>query len=108
MIILKTSKLQYHLYAALGPHREKLQSNQRTAKDFFLPEDLRQALQRKSEATAKTFSSMSVLSSCQDDSNVLKISHFRMLSNIIHLSHWITRLHGTKPYSATQHGHTRL
>ena len=51
------SKLQHHLYADLGPHRDHLQANQRTPRDFFLPEDLRQTLQRKTEATLTTFPS---------------------------------------------------
>ncbi|MCJ1348224.1 PAB-dependent poly(A)-specific ribonuclease subunit 3, partial [Peltigera leucophlebia] len=45
--------LQHHLYAALGPHRD-LQPNQRTARDFFISEDLRQLLQKKTEATLHT------------------------------------------------------
>ncbi|KAI9690124.1 MAG: PAB-dependent poly(A)-specific ribonuclease subunit 3 [Bathelium mastoideum] len=46
--------LQYHLYAPLGPHRENLLAYQRTAHDFFLPDALREDLQRKSEATLQT------------------------------------------------------
>ncbi|KAL9076699.1 MAG: hypothetical protein Q9157_003568, partial [Trypethelium eluteriae] len=46
--------LQYHLYAPLGPHRENLLAYQRTAHDFFLPDSLREDLQRKSEATLQT------------------------------------------------------
>ncbi|KAL9094181.1 MAG: hypothetical protein Q9165_003596 [Trypethelium subeluteriae] len=46
--------LQYHLYAPLGPHRENLLAYQRTAHDFFLPDSLREDLQRKSEATLQS------------------------------------------------------
>ncbi|KAF2462013.1 PAB-dependent poly(A)-specific ribonuclease subunit PAN3 [Lineolata rhizophorae] len=46
-----TQPLQYHLYAPLGPHRENLAPYQRTVHDFFIPDNLREELQRKAEAT---------------------------------------------------------
>ena len=46
-----TQPLQYHLYAPMGPHRENLLAYQRTAHDFFMPDELRQDLQRKAEAS---------------------------------------------------------
>ncbi|KZF19720.1 hypothetical protein L228DRAFT_250792 [Xylona heveae TC161] len=46
-----TQPLQYHLYAPLGPHRENLLAYQRTAHDFFISDNLREELQRKSEAS---------------------------------------------------------
>ncbi|KAI1818501.1 hypothetical protein GGS20DRAFT_594433 [Poronia punctata] len=42
--------LQYHLYYPLAPIRDTLQPYQRPAFDFFLPESLREDLQKKSEA----------------------------------------------------------
>ncbi|KAL8983971.1 MAG: hypothetical protein Q9205_001943 [Flavoplaca limonia] len=53
-------QLQHHLYAALPPHRELSQPNQRTARDFFIPENLRQILARKSEASRMTIPSYRV------------------------------------------------
>lgn len=44
-------QLQYHLYAPLGPHREDLLPYQKLAHDFFMPEKLREELQKKSEAS---------------------------------------------------------
>jgi hypothetical protein len=44
-------QLQYHLYAPIGPHKEDILAYQRLAHDFFLPNDLREELQKKSEAT---------------------------------------------------------
>jgi hypothetical protein len=44
-------QLQYHLYAPLGPHRSKILAYQKTVYDFFLPENIREDLQRKAEAT---------------------------------------------------------
>lgn len=48
-------QLQHHLYANLGSSTVKLQPNQRQAQDSFLPEDLRQKMQRKSEAFLRNF-----------------------------------------------------
>ncbi|KAL0937886.1 pab-dependent poly -specific ribonuclease subunit pan3 [Colletotrichum truncatum] len=42
--------LQYHLYAPVGPYREDLLPFQRQVHDFFLPDKLREDMQRKSEA----------------------------------------------------------
>ena len=53
--------LQYHLYAPLGPHREALLPYQRVASDFFIPDALREDLQRKSAATLQTLPSMFAL-----------------------------------------------
>ena len=47
--------LNYHLYAAIGPRRENLMAYQRATSDFFIPDNLREDLQRKSEATLQTF-----------------------------------------------------
>lgn len=46
--------LQYHLYAPLGPHRDDLLAYHRLAHDFFMPEKLREELQKKSEASLQT------------------------------------------------------
>ncbi|CAD6503440.1 BgTH12-03104 [Blumeria graminis f. sp. triticale] len=43
--------LQYHLYSPIGPHREDLLAYQRLAHDFFIANDTRENLQKKSEAT---------------------------------------------------------
>ena len=45
-----TQPLQYHLYTALGPHREAMLPHQRNAQDFFISDTLREDLQRKSAA----------------------------------------------------------
>ncbi|KAK1477585.1 hypothetical protein CCUS01_16607, partial [Colletotrichum cuscutae] len=42
--------LQYHLYAPVGPYRDDLMPFQRQIHDFFLPEKMREEMQRKSEA----------------------------------------------------------
>lgn len=49
--------LQYHLYTSLGPFRENLMPYQRAAHDFFIPDALREDLQRKSAATLQTLPS---------------------------------------------------
>ncbi|KAF2485613.1 hypothetical protein BDY17DRAFT_108439 [Neohortaea acidophila] len=48
--------LNYHLYASVGPRRENLMAYQRNTADFFIPDTLREDLQRKAEATLQTFS----------------------------------------------------
>jgi PAB-dependent poly(A)-specific ribonuclease subunit 3 len=47
--------LNYHLYASIGPRRENLMAYQRSTSDFFIPDSLREDLQRKAEATLQTF-----------------------------------------------------
>ncbi|KAF2216333.1 hypothetical protein CERZMDRAFT_33128 [Cercospora zeae-maydis SCOH1-5] len=47
--------LHYHLYAPFGPRRENMAAYQRSTTDFFIPDDLREDLQRKSEMTLQTF-----------------------------------------------------
>ncbi|KAG5982124.1 hypothetical protein E4U55_002271 [Claviceps digitariae] len=42
--------LQHHLYAPVGPHRDDLMPYHRMSHDFFLPDKLREELQKKSEA----------------------------------------------------------
>ncbi|KAI4163239.1 MAG: hypothetical protein LQ342_003173 [Letrouitia transgressa] len=67
-------QLQYHLYAALGPHRDDSPSNQRTARDFFIPEDLRQSLFKKTEASLMTIPSSTLPPS---------IAHFHSLVPLV-------------------------
>lgn len=50
--------IQYHLYTSLGPHREALLPYQRAAHDFFIPDNLREELQRKSATTLQTLPSI--------------------------------------------------
>lgn len=47
--------LNYHLYSAIGPRRENLMAYQRSTSDFFLPDQLREDLQRKADAALQTF-----------------------------------------------------
>jgi PAB-dependent poly(A)-specific ribonuclease subunit 3 len=43
--------LQYHLYAPIGPYRDDLKPYHRMTHDFFMPEKLREDLQKKAEAS---------------------------------------------------------
>ncbi|WPH03530.1 PAB-dependent poly(A)-specific ribonuclease subunit pan3 [Acrodontium crateriforme] len=47
--------LNYHLYASIGPRRDKMLPYQRASADFFIPDDLREDLQRKSEAALQIY-----------------------------------------------------
>ncbi|KAL8639793.1 MAG: hypothetical protein Q9228_003210 [Teloschistes exilis] len=69
-------QLQHHLYAALPPHRDLNQPNQRTAKDLFIPENLRQTLARKTEANLMTI----------PNSSLPAIAHYHSLVPLIHNS----------------------
>ncbi|KAJ6001405.1 hypothetical protein N7522_006632 [Penicillium canescens] len=46
--------VQYHLYAPIGPHNQNTLGYQRNVHDLFLPNDLREELQKKSAATLQT------------------------------------------------------
>ncbi|KAG8528798.1 uncharacterized protein KY384_006486 [Bacidia gigantensis] len=47
--------LQHHLYAPLEPYAANIKPFQRTAKDIFIPEDVRLKLQKKNEASLRSF-----------------------------------------------------
>lgn len=46
--------LQYHLYAPVGQHRDDLMPYHRQTHDFFMPEKLREEMQKKAEAWRQT------------------------------------------------------
>ena len=48
-----TFQIQYHLYAPMGTDRKRLEGYQRLVHDLFMPQDLREDLQKKSEATLR-------------------------------------------------------
>lgn len=50
-------QLQHHLYAPLDAYSQNLKPYQRSAKDVFISEDLRQRLHKKQEATLRSFAS---------------------------------------------------
>ncbi|KAK5132366.1 hypothetical protein LTR08_009137 [Meristemomyces frigidus] len=47
--------LNYHLYASVGPRRDNMLPYQRASADFFIADDLREDLQKKSDAGLQTF-----------------------------------------------------
>ncbi|KAI7282375.1 PAB-dependent poly(A)-specific ribonuclease subunit pan3 [Hortaea werneckii] len=47
--------LNYHLYTSVGPRRENMLPYQRASADFFIPDDLREDLHKKSEAALQSF-----------------------------------------------------
>ena len=47
--------LNYHLYAAVGPRRENMLPYQRASADFFIPDSVREDLQRRADAALQTF-----------------------------------------------------
>ncbi|KAI4174064.1 MAG: hypothetical protein LQ343_002628 [Gyalolechia ehrenbergii] len=87
-------QLQHHLYAALPPHRDLSQPNQRTAKDFFIPENMRQTLARKAEASLMTIPNSTLPPT---------IAHYHSLVPLVHNSQKNTTLFGypSHAYKAT-------
>ena len=65
-------KLQYHLYTSPAPRRHELAPNQRTAADFFIPDDLRETLQRKNEAAQRVFLGTSLPLNSNSDTSLPK------------------------------------
>jgi len=51
--ILTPMQIQYHLYAPLGTDRTRLEGYQRLVHNLFMPDDLREDLQKKAEATLR-------------------------------------------------------
>ncbi|KAK5116412.1 hypothetical protein LTR62_007959 [Meristemomyces frigidus] len=47
--------LNYHLYASVGPRRENMQPYQRASADFFIPDNVREDLHKRSEAALQVF-----------------------------------------------------
>ncbi|KAK0924772.1 PAB-dependent poly(A)-specific ribonuclease subunit 3 [Friedmanniomyces endolithicus] len=47
--------LNYHLYASVGPRRENMHPYQRASADFFIPDNIRDDLHKKSEAAVQVF-----------------------------------------------------
>lgn len=73
----------------MGPHRENLMAYQRTTHDFFIPDHLREEMQRKSEASLQTFTSKSFVSCSTAPILTFQTLHFRNSSNTsILLWHW--------------------
>ncbi|OKL64721.1 PAB-dependent poly(A)-specific ribonuclease subunit pan3 [Talaromyces atroroseus] len=52
--------VQYHLYAPVGPHSQNILGYQRNVHDLFLPNDLREELQKRSAATLQTLPNSSL------------------------------------------------
>lgn len=52
-ILLTPQQIQYHLYAPIGTDRTRLEGYQRLIHNLFMPNDLREDLQKKAEATLR-------------------------------------------------------
>ena len=69
--------VQYHLYAPIGPHRTDILPYQRHVHDLFIPNDLREDLQKKAAASLQTFASR-LLHVCQllgkDSTDVVRLA----------------------------------
>ena len=56
----KSIQVQYHLYAPIGPYNSNMLPYQRNVHDLFIPNDLREELQKKAAATLQTLPSKTV------------------------------------------------
>lgn len=92
----------------MGPHRENLMAYQRTTHDFFIPDHLREEMQRKSEASLQTFTSKRIVSSSSASILTFQILHFRnSLNTSTLLWHW-TRIHKRRlQLTGIQAGYTK-
>ncbi|KAI1417191.1 hypothetical protein F5Y13DRAFT_152224 [Hypoxylon sp. FL1857] len=84
--------LQYHLYYPIASGRENLQPYQRQAYDLFLPESLREDLQKKSEAARQILPSQpgSQLPSLQHYHSLVPLdTKIRSTTNTFGLSSWV-------------------
>lgn len=52
-VLLTPQQIQYHLYAPIGSDRTRLEGYQRLVHNLFMPNDLREDLQKKAEATLR-------------------------------------------------------
>lgn len=101
-----TQPLQYHLYAPLAPHREDLLAYQRLTHEFFIPNNTREDLQRKSEATYQVIPSMfCILVIITAD---YQIPNFQTLIIIILWFPWILITMKVLPFLDTLAGFIRL
>lgn len=99
--------LNYHLYVSQAPYRDHLTPNQRTARDFFISDNLREELQRKSAATVQTLPRTYIrlvwLSSYSQQNPPC---HSRSIT-FIRLSRWIRTIRRAPPSSTIPAGFTK-
>ncbi|QUC21824.1 uncharacterized protein UV8b_06065 [Ustilaginoidea virens] len=88
--------LQHHLYAPIGPHREDLMPYHRMAHDFFLPEKLREEMQRKSEAALQVMPSSQLPQMDNYHSLVPLDTSHRKNANVFGYPSWVYKATSTK------------
>lgn len=84
--------LNYHFYAPIGPHKEDLTAYQRSIHDLFLPDRLREELQRKSEASLQVMPSKFKDCDGEYDTNLIRCypSEYSRLVPFISRSRYIS------------------
>ncbi|KAH9905319.1 kinase-like domain-containing protein [Xylariomycetidae sp. FL2044] len=84
--------LQYHLYYPIAPARENLQPFQRQVYDLFLPESVREDLQKKSEAARQVLAAQPGVQqpSLQQYHSLVPLdTKLRTVASIFGLSSWV-------------------
>lgn len=67
--------LNYHLYASVGPRRETMLSYQRASADFFIPDNVREDLQKKSEAALQVFANSTLPHTVEHFHSLVALDH---------------------------------
>lgn len=88
--------LQHHLYAPVGPYREDLMPYHRTTHDFFLPEKLREELQKKSEASLQIMPNSQLPQLDNYHSLVALDTNHRKNANVFGYPSWVYKATSTK------------
>lgn len=88
--------LQHHLYAPVGPHREDLMPYHRMTHDFFLPEKLREELQKKAEASLQVIPSSQLPQLDNYHSLVALDTTHRKNANIFGYPSWVYKATSSK------------
>ena len=90
-------KVQYHLYAPVGPHNQSKAPYQRSVHDLFIPNDLREDLQKKAAASWQTLPSSHLPAHIEGYHSLLPLDTGRQRSTPIfgHPS-WVYKVQSSK------------
>ncbi|EFY95228.2 protein kinase [Metarhizium robertsii] len=88
--------LQHHLYAPVGPYREDLMPYHRLTHDFFIPEKLREDLQRKAEASLQVMPNSQLPQMENYHSLVPLDTNHRKNANVFSYPSWVYKATSSK------------
>lgn len=88
--------LQHHLYAPVGPYREDLMPYHRLTHDFFLPDKIREDLQKKAEASLQVMPNSQLPQMENYHSLVPLDTNHRKNANIFSYPSWVYKATASK------------